>query len=100
MSHSWAPSDPRVFFHRNATGPQATAARALTFWNSEVEEIGKFDIRSQVIGIASQFEHRRCAGAVEQVVKQPLVLEDESGQIVRQSEDNVEIRNGQQFTHV
>jgi hypothetical protein len=33
------------------------------------------DIGSQVLGIASQFEHRRGAGAVEQIVEQPLVLQ-------------------------
>ena len=30
--------------------------------------------------IASQFEHRRGAGAVEQIVEPPLVLEDQSGE--------------------
>jgi hypothetical protein len=45
LSCSWAPSDPWVFFHRNTTWPQATAARALTFWNSKVEKVGKFDKR-------------------------------------------------------
>ena len=55
-------------------------------------------IGSEVPGIASQLEHRGSAGAVEQVVKQMLVLQDKSGQFVRQSEDDVEIRNGQQFS--
>jgi hypothetical protein len=55
------------------------------------------DVRSQVLGIAGQFEHRRGAGAKEQIVEQPLVLEDESGQFVRQGEDDVEVRHGQQF---
>jgi hypothetical protein len=44
------------------------------------------DIRSQVFRIASQFEHRRCTGAVEQIVQQPLVLEDQSGKFMRQCE--------------
>jgi len=40
--------------------------------------IGESDVRSQVPGIASQFAHRRCPGAVEQIVMQPLVLEEET----------------------
>ena len=33
------------------------------------------DVGSEVLGIASQFEHRRGAGAIEQIVEQPLVLQ-------------------------
>ncbi len=62
-----------------------------------MEHANKSDVRSQVLGIASQFEHRRSAGAVEQIVEQSLVLEDKGGQFVRQSEDDVEVRHGQQF---
>ena len=53
---------------------------------------------SEVLGIASQFEHGRGAGAEEQIVEQPLVLENKSGEFVRQSEDDMEVRNGQQFS--
>ena len=55
------------------------------------------DVGAQVLRIASQFEHRRRAGLIEQVVEQPLVLEYKSGERMRQSEDDVEVRNGQQF---
>src|SRR6266481_2674969 len=55
------------------------------------------NIRSQVLGIASKFEQRSGAGAEEQIVEQPLVLEDESGELVRQGEDDVEVRHGQQL---
>src|ERR1019366_5187347 len=44
------------------------------------------DVSSEVLGIASQFEHRRGAGAEEQIVEQPLVLEDQIGEFVRQCE--------------
>jgi hypothetical protein len=37
-----------------------------------MEHAEKSDIRSQVLRIASQFEHRCGAGAVEQIVDQPL----------------------------
>ena len=53
---------------------------------------------SQVLGIASQFEQRSCAGAEEQIVEQPLVLEDQSAEFVRQSEDDVEVGHGQQLS--
>ena len=63
-----------------------------------MEHAEESDVGSQVLGIARQFEHRRGAGAVEQVVEQPLVLQDKSGEFMRQSEDDVEVRNGQQFS--
>jgi hypothetical protein len=56
------------------------------------------DIGSQVLGLASQFEHRRGAGAEEQIVEQSLVLKDQSGERVRQSEDDMEVWNRQQFS--
>ena len=60
-----------------------------------MEHAEESDVGSQVLRIASQFEHRRGTGAVEQIVKQPLVLEDKSGERVRQSEDDVEVWHGQ-----
>ena len=56
------------------------------------------DVGSEVLRIASQFEHRRGACAKEQIVEQPLVLQCKSREFMRQSEDNVEIRYGQQFS--
>ena len=41
-----------------------------------MEHAEESDVCSQVLGIASQFEHGRGAGAVEQIIEQPLVLED------------------------
>ena len=55
------------------------------------------DVGSQVLRVASQFEHRRSTGAIEQVVEQSLVLQCNSGQIMRQREDDVEVGHGQQF---
>jgi len=55
------------------------------------------DIGSEVLGIASQFEHGRGAGSIEQIVEQTLVLENKRGQIMRQRKDEVEVRHGQQF---
>src|ERR1039457_596630 len=63
-----------------------------------MEHAEESDVGTEVLGIASQFEHRCGAGAVKQIVEQPLVLEDKGGQFVRQSEDDVEVRHGQQFS--
>jgi hypothetical protein len=63
-----------------------------------MEHAEESDICSQVLWIASQFEHRGGAGAKEQIVKHALVLEDKGGQFVRQSEDDVEVWHGQQFS--
>src|SRR5450631_555675 len=63
-----------------------------------MEHAEETDIGSEVLGIASQFEHRRGAGAVEQIVEQPLVLENQSGKFMRQCEDDMKVRNGQQFS--
>jgi hypothetical protein len=63
-----------------------------------VEHAEESDVGSQVLGIASQFEHRRGTSAVEQIVDQPLVLQCKGREFMRQREHNVEVRNGQQFS--
>ena len=55
-------------------------------------------LRAEVLAIAGSFEQRRGTGAEEQIVKQPLVLEDERGELVGQGEDDVEVRHGQQLS--
>ena len=70
----------------------------LKVLSPRVEHAEKSDIGSQVPGMASQFEHRRGAGAEEQIVDQPLVLKDQSGEFVWQGEDDVEVRHGQQLS--
>jgi len=63
-----------------------------------MEHAEESDVGSQVSGVTSQFEHRRCAGAVEQVVEQPLVLQYKSGEFMGQGEHDVEVGHGQQFS--
>jgi len=63
-----------------------------------MEHAEESDVRSQAFGIASQFEQRSGAGTEEQIVEQPLVLEDQSREFVRQGEDDVEVRHGQQLS--
>ena len=63
-----------------------------------MEHAEETDVGSEMLGIASQFEQRAGAGAEEQIVEQPLVLEDQSGELMRQGEDDVEVRNGQQLS--
>ena len=70
----------------------------LKVLSPRVEHAEESDVGSQVPGMASQFEHGRGAGAEEQIVEQSLVLEDQSGEFVRQSEDDMEVWNRQQFS--
>jgi hypothetical protein len=63
-----------------------------------VEQAEKSDVGSEMLRIASQFEHRRGTGVIEKIVEQSLVLEDKCGQMRWQCEDHVEVRNGQQFS--
>jgi hypothetical protein len=39
-----------------------------------MEHAEESGVGSKVLGVASQFEHRRGADAIEQIVEQPLVL--------------------------
>jgi len=70
----------------------------LQVLSPSMEHTEEADVGSQVLRIASHFEHRRCAGAKEQIVQQPLVLQCKGGKFVRQSKDDVEVRNGQHFS--
>src|SRR5271165_3300596 len=63
-----------------------------------MEHAEEADVGSQALGIASQFEHRRRAGAVEQIVEPPLVLQEQSGEFMGQREHDVEVRHGQQLS--
>jgi len=62
-----------------------------------MEHAEESNVGSEVLGVASQFEHGRGAGAIEQMIEQPLVLENKRGERMRQRENDVEIRHGQQF---
>src|ERR1700676_134903 len=63
-----------------------------------MEHAEESDVGSQVLGIASQFEHRRGADAIEQIVEQSLVLQYKSGEFMGQREHDVEVRHGQQLS--
>src|ERR1700694_1776823 len=47
-----------------------------------MEHAEESDVGSEVFGIASQFEHRRGADAIEQIVEQPFVLQYKSGEFM------------------
>ena len=61
----------------------------LKVLSPSVEHAEKPDLRAEVFGVAGKFEQRSGTGAEEQVIKQTLVLQDESGELVRQGEDVV-----------
>jgi len=63
-----------------------------------MEHAKESDVGSQVLWIASEFKQRSGTGAEEQIVEQPFVLEDQSAEFVRQGEDDVEVRHGQQLS--
>ena len=62
-----------------------------------MEHAEEADLRAEVSWIAGSFEQRCGTGAKEQIVKQPLVLEDERGELGGQGEDDMEVRHGQQL---
>src|SRR5258708_19211189 len=62
-----------------------------------MEHAEKPDLRAEVFGVAGKLEERSGTGAEEQVIEQTLVLQDESGELVGQGEDDVEVRHGQQL---
>ena len=92
--------DPSGSVERQPAGGNDVVNMGMVFkvLSPGMEDAEESDIGSEMLGIASQFEHRRGAGAVEQVVEQSLVLENKSRQLVRQGEDDVEIGHGQQFS--
>ena len=69
----------------------------LEFLIPGVKDAEESDLRAEVLGIAGSFEQRRGTAAEEQVIEQALVLEDESGELVGQGEDDMEVRHGQQL---
>src|SRR6266851_9483731 len=59
-----------------------------------VEHAEESNIGTEMLGIASEFEQRSGAGAEEQIVEQPLVLEDESEARPLPSTSVAEVSNG------
>jgi hypothetical protein len=63
-----------------------------------MEHAKKPDVRTQMFRVAGEFEQRRCASSEQQIVKQSLVLQGESGEFVRQGENDMKVRDGQQLS--
>jgi len=63
-----------------------------------MEHAKKPDVCTQMFRVAGEFEQRRCTSSEQQIVKQSLVLQGESGEFVRQREDDVKVRDGQQLS--
>jgi hypothetical protein len=70
----------------------------LKVLSPSVEHAKKPDVCTQVLGVAGQFEQRHCTGSEQKIVKQSLVLQGESREFVRQREDDVKVRDGQQLS--
>src|SRR6266567_2832750 len=100
QKEAWRGIDPSGTVGSKATSGNdvVNMGMMLKVLSPGMEDADEAYVGSKVLGIAGQFEHRCGAGAVEQVIEQPLVLEDKGGQFVRQSEDDMEVRHGQQFS--
>ena len=59
-----------------------------------MEHAEQADIGTEMLRVTSDFEQRGSAGAEEQIVEQPLVLQHKRGQLMRQGEDEVEVGHG------
>ena len=62
-----------------------------------MEHAEETDLGSKMPRIASDLQQGLGARVKEQVVNEPLVLQCERGQFLRQCEDGVDITSGQQF---
>jgi hypothetical protein len=62
-----------------------------------MEHAEQTDVGTQMLRVASDFEQRGSTGTEEQIVEQPLVLQHKRGQLMRQSEDDMEVGHGQQL---
>ena len=92
-------SDPSGAVGREAAGRYDVmdVGMMLKVLSPGMEHAKKPDLCSQMLWVAGEFQQRRCAGSEEQIVKQPLVLQNESREFVRQGEDDVEVRYRQQL---
>lgn len=70
----------------------------LKVLSPSVEHAKKPDVCSQMLRVVGKFEECRCTGSEQQIVKYPFVLQDQSGEIVRQCEDDMKVRDGQQLS--
>jgi hypothetical protein len=55
------------------------------------------DLGAQMFGIARYFQKGFRTGAEQEVIEDLLVLQRQWGELVRQSEDNMDIGDGQKF---
>ena len=62
-----------------------------------MEHAKESDLCSQMLRVTGEFQQCGGAGSEEQIVKQPLVLQSESRELVRQGEDDVKVWHRQQL---
>jgi hypothetical protein len=76
QEEAWRGIDPSGTIESQAAGRNDVVdmGMMLEVLSPGMEHTEESDVGSQVLGIASQFEHRRGAGSIEQVVEQSLVL--------------------------
>jgi len=62
-----------------------------------VEHVEKADPGAEVLGIGGDLQQRGGAGAEQQAVENPLVVECQWRQLMGQRENHMHVGNGQQF---
>ena len=84
QEEAWRRIDPSGTIGSQAAGGNDVVdmGMMLKVLSPGMEHAEESDVGSQVPGIASQFEHRRGADAIEQIVEQPLVLQYKSGEFM------------------
>jgi hypothetical protein len=63
-----------------------------------VEHAQETNLGTQMLGIGGDFQQRGGTGPEQQIVEDPLIMEDQSSQLVRQGEDHVHVGRRQQFS--
>lgn len=95
---------------RGGCNPSGAVEGEATAWHDAVdvrmvlevlspgmEHAEQTDVGTQMLRVASDFEQRGSTGTEEQIVEQPLVLQHKRGQLMGQSEDDMEVGHGQQL---
>jgi hypothetical protein len=87
-----------VIERESASGNNAVDMRMkLELLVPGVKHSEEADLSSEMSGVASDFEKSFCAGTKQQTIDHFFILQSQRSQLRRQSEDDMNVRHGQQF---
>ena len=91
--------DPALVIEREtAGGNHAMDMRMmLEVLSPGVQHAEEADLSAEMLGIGGYLQQGGGAGAEQQIIDDPLVLQRQPGKFVRQREDHVDVADGQQF---